>query len=57
MDLLKFIINKKNIKWSCSLSLQPSLLSNFVQKFSYVGPKKNLGLSLSFFKDKQIINF
>jgi len=32
VDLLKFTYNKKKkkIKWICSLSLQPSLLSNFV---------------------------
>ena len=30
VDLSKFTSNKKNIKWSCSLKLQQSLLSNFV---------------------------
>ena len=50
IDLSKFTSNKKNIKWSCSLNLQPSLLPNsfskkkkftkFLPKFNYVGPKK-----------------
>ena len=31
VDLSKFTSNKKNIEKSCNLSLQLSLLSNFVQ--------------------------
>ena len=58
VDFLKFRFNKKNIEWSCSLSLQPSLLPNFVQILIMLGQKKkNLGWSQSFFKDKKIINF
>ena len=53
VDLSKFTFNKKNIEWSCSLSLQPSILP----KFNYVGSKKNLRWSQSFFNDKKIINF
>ena len=49
VNLSKFISNKKNIEWNCSLILQPSLLS----KFNYVGTKKNLGWSQSFFKKKK----
>ena len=51
MDLLKFKPNKIYIyiKWSCSLSLQPSLLP----KFNYVGPKKYLGWLESYFTDKK----
>ena len=36
IDLSKFTSNKKNMKWSCSFNLQPSLLP----KFNYVRPKK-----------------
>ena len=31
IDLPKFISNKKNIESSCNISLQPSLLLNFVR--------------------------
>ena len=51
VDLLKFTINKIKIK---ILNGVVSLAYNQVccqicQKFSYVGPKKNLGLSQKFF--------
>ena len=32
VNLSQFTLKKKNIEWSCSLSLQSSLLPNFVQK-------------------------
>ena len=42
VDLLKFTSNKKkNIEWSCSLNLQLSLLSNFVQCLIMLGLKNN----------------
>ena len=40
VDLLKFTTNKKNIEWSCNLSLQPSLLPNFIQSLVMLGLKK-----------------
>ena len=40
VELLKFISNKKNIEWSCSLNLQQSLLLNFVQSLITLGQKK-----------------
>ena len=44
MDLSKFTSNNKKIKWSYSLSLQPSLqlslLSNFVKSLIMLGLKK-----------------
>ena len=57
MDLLKFTINKKYI-YIYILNGVVALAYNQVycqicQKFSYVGPKKNLGLSQKFFKDKK----
>ena len=39
-DLSKFTSNKKNIKWSCSLNLQPSLLLNFIQSLIMLGLKR-----------------
>ena len=70
VDLSKFISNKKNIEWNCSLIPQPSLLSKLplkkkkkkfivkvCSKFNYVRTKKKLGWSQSFFKNKKIINF
>ena len=54
VDLSKFTSNKKiNIEWSCSLSLQPSLLSNFVQCLIMLDLKKNRMVT-NFFKDKKI---
>ena len=32
-------------------------MAKFYKKFNYVGPKKNLELSQSFFKGKKFINF
>ena len=32
VNLSQFTLKKKNIEWSCSLSLQSSLSPNFVQK-------------------------
>ena len=59
VDFLKFRFNKQNIEWSCSLSLQPSLLPNFIQILIMLGKKKkkNLGWSQGFLKGKKIINF
>ena len=53
VDLSKFTSNIKNIEWSCSLSLQPSLLSNFVQCLITLGLKK-IHMVTNFFKDKKI---
>ena len=39
-DLSKFTSNKKNIKWSYSLSLQPNLLLNFIQSLIMLGLKR-----------------
>ena len=56
MDLSKFVSIKKNIEWSCSLSLQPNLLPNFVQNLITLGLNK-FRVVTNFFKRKKIINF
>ena len=56
VELLKFISNKKNIKWSCSLNLQPSLLLKFVQSLIILDLKK-FRVVTHFFKSKKIIKF
>ena len=40
IDLPKFISNKKNIESSCNISLQPSLLLNFVRSVIMLSLKK-----------------
>ena len=56
VELLKFISNKKNIEWSCSLKIQPSLLLNFVQSLIILGLKK-FRVVTHFFWGKKIIKF
>ena len=56
MELSKIISNKKNIEWSYSLSLQPSLLLNFIQSLIILG-LKNFRMATHFFKGKKIIKF
>ena len=52
MELSKIISNKKNIEWSYSLSLQPSLLLNFIQSLIILG-LKNFRMATHFFKGKK----
>ena len=56
VHLSKITFNKKNIKWSCSLNLQPRLLTNFVESLFMLGLEKFREVS-NFFKVKKIINF
>ena len=57
VDLLKFTFNKKKY-W---IELQPysttKLAAKFCPIFNYVGPKKILGLSQIFFKNKKLLKF
>ena len=53
VELLKFISNKKNIEWSCSLNLQQSLLLNFVQSLIILDLKKFRVVTHFFFKVKK----
>ena len=55
-DLLKLTSNKKNIEWSYSLSLQLSLLPNFVQKLIILS-LKTFRVVTNIFKDNKIIIF
>ena len=58
VDLLKFTINKKKILNGVVAFAYNQVCCQICQKFSYVGYKKNLGLSQKIFKDKKkIINF
>ena len=52
VDLLKFTFNKKTLNRVVALVLA-KFVAKFCPKFNYVGPKKNLGWSQSFFKDKK----
>ena len=52
VHLSKFTFNKKNIKWSCSLNLQPRLLTNFVESLFMLGLEKFREVS-NFFKGKK----
>ena len=56
VDLSKFTSNKKYIKWSCSLSVQPILLQYFVQTLIMLGLKEFRAIT-NFFKEKKIIIF
>ena len=56
VDLLKFTFNKKILNRVVAL-VSTKFVAKFCPKFNYVGPKKHLGWSQSFFKDKKIINF
>ena len=47
---------KKNIEWSCSFNLQPSLLLKFVQNVIMLGLKK-IRVVTNFLKSKKIIKF
>ena len=56
VDLSKFTSNKKYVKWSCSLSVQPILLQYFVQTLIMLGLKEFRAIT-NFFKEKKIIIF
>ena len=56
VDLSKFTSNKKNIKWSCNISLQLSLLPKFIKSLIMLGLKK-FRVVTNFFKNKKIIKF
>ena len=56
VDLLKFTFNKKILNRVVAL-IYNHACCQILSRIFYVGPKKNLGWSKSFFKDKEIINF
>ena len=56
VDLLKFTFNKKTLNRVVALVLA-KFVAKFCPKFNYVVPKRNLGWSQSYFKDKKNINF
>ena len=57
VNLLKFTFIKKNLLNRVVISVYNQVCCQILSKFNYVGPKKHLGWSQNFFKDKKIINF
>ena len=53
MDLSKFTFNKKILN-GVVVTTYNQVRCQIFPKFNYVGPKKNVGLSQSFFKDKML---
>ena len=56
VDLL-FTFNKKTLNRVVALLVLAKFVAKFCPKFNYVVPKRNLGWSQSYFKDKKNINF